>query len=221
MLKIEGEYYGSKSNTKVDGNQKSTVIKNLNMCSDLKHILKEYSNMDHLIHLQVRRCHNLINVVASSTSFGNLTALRVWSCKGLTTVVTSSTAKSLVRLRELSIDCCDMLTELVIADEEEETKDREIVFRELKVLQLFYLESLISFCSANYTLTFPSLEELTVEECPKMKIFSGGKSSTPKLQKIKRNWKDKGCWKGDLNTTVKELHEEMRTERSRHNRRQR
>lgn len=75
-----------------------------------------------------------------------------------------------------------MITEIMAADEADEAKDYEIIFRELKGLHLFHLGSLTTFCPANYTLKFPSLEEVTVIRCPKMNSFSGGKLIAPKLQ---------------------------------------
>ncbi|KAJ4721754.1 Disease resistance protein [Melia azedarach] len=181
----------------------------LNWCPNLKHILKEDSNMDHLLHLEVDSCDYLINLASSSTSFRNLTTLEISSCYRMTNVMTSSTAKSLVRLRIMRIHWCSQLTEIVATSNEDEAKDHEIVLRELTELQLCYLESLTIFCSANCILKFPSLEEITVENCPKMKSFSGGKLSTPRLQKVKEHeWEHMGCWKGDLNTTIQHLHEE-------------
>ncbi|KAJ4721511.1 Disease resistance protein [Melia azedarach] len=124
-------------------------------------------------------------------------------------MVTFSTAKSLVRLRELHILGCDMITGVVAADEGDEATDYEIVFSQLKELHLLGLESLANFCSTNSILKFPSLEELVVENCPKMKSFSGGELSTPKLQKVTYNRRTRELRKGDLNTTVQELHDEM------------
>ncbi|KAJ4721513.1 Disease resistance protein [Melia azedarach] len=188
----------------------SAVIKNLNKCSDLDHILKEECNMNHLVHLRVYMCLKLINLVPSFTSFRNLTTLQLSYCHRLTNIVPSSTAKSLVQLRKMSIESCDRLTEVVAADEEDAAKDCEIVCNQLKELHLFRLASLSSFCSANYTLKFPSLEELHAGKCPKMKSFSGGELSTPKLQEITYQGTTVKLRKGDLNTTIQELHEEER-----------
>ncbi|KAJ4721510.1 Disease resistance protein [Melia azedarach] len=197
-------------NPEVDENRMHTRIMNLDACSEFKHILKEESNMDHLIHLLVARCNNLINsLVPSSTSFRNLTTLTVLICHGLTSIVTCSAAKSLVQLRKMSIRSCDGLTEIVAADEGDETKDYEINFSQLKELDLFNLVRLTSFCSANCTLKFPSLEELNVEDCRKMKSFCGGEISTPKLQKVKLQNITTELRKGDLNKTIQELRDQI------------
>ncbi|KAJ4721749.1 Disease resistance protein [Melia azedarach] len=194
-------------------NGMSVQILNLNARSDLKHIWKEAADVDHLVHLKVWFCQNLINnLLPSSACFRNLTTLQVWGCEGLTNIVTSSTAQSLVQLREMTIVICTMLTEVVAGDEgdDHEAKDYEIVFSQLKKLHLSSLESLTSFCSANYTLQFPSLENLVVQDCRRMKSFSRGELNTPELQRVEyfiRHF-DRCYWKGDLNTTIRELHEE-------------
>ncbi|KAJ4721774.1 Disease resistance protein [Melia azedarach] len=183
-LLIQGQSYILKTR---DENEVSVMKGDLNRCSNLKHILEKESNMDHLVFLQVFDCNNLTNIIRSSTSFRNLTTLEVKMCYKLTNVLTSSTARSLVQLRKMEVSFCNMLTEVVAADEGDGAKDYEIVFSELKRLRLEFLDNLTSFCSANYALKLPSLEELIldVKYCPKMKTFLGGELSTPKLQKVK------------------------------------
>ncbi|KAJ4721752.1 Disease resistance protein [Melia azedarach] len=209
MLSISGESV-TFSEKEVE-NGMSVQILNLN--AHLKHIWKEAADVDHLVHLHVGICDNLINnLLPSSACFRNLTTLRVWGCEGLTNIVTSSTAQSLVQLREMTIESCKMLAEVVAGDEgdDHEAKNYEIVFSQLKKLHLSYLESLTSFCSANYSFQFPSLEDLVVENCRRMNSFSRGELSTPELQRVKYfRWHfHKWSWKGDLNTTIRELHEE-------------
>lgn len=87
----------------------------------------------------------------------------------------------------------------------------EIVFCQLKYLDLVELRSLTSFYSGNHTLKFPSLEQVIVKECPNMKVFSEGVSITPKLQRIQHEeYKDdKWCWEGDLNSTTQKMFREM------------
>ncbi|KDO41209.1 hypothetical protein CISIN_1g0018601mg, partial [Citrus sinensis] len=71
-------------------------------------------------------------------------------------------------------------------------------------------KSLTSFsCSGNNcAFKFPSLERLVVEDCPNMKIFSGGELSTPKLHKVQLNYIDekRWAWDRDLNTTIRYLY---------------
>ncbi|KAB5529216.1 hypothetical protein DKX38_019297 [Salix brachista] len=155
--------------------------------------------------LEVNFCGSLINLAPSASSFGNLTALHVRDCEALKYLVTSSTARSLVQLSVMSIEGCKMVTEIVASNGDE--AGNEIIFRKLESLKLDCLASLTSFCSVDFTFRFPCLTEVIVTNCPKMKTFSLGILSTPRLQKV---WlseeKDKGHWKRDLNITIQQLH---------------
>ena len=92
-----------------------------------------------------------------------------------------------------------MITEIV-ANEGDATRN-DIILSKLKWLSLHCLPRLTSFCSGNYAFEFPSLEQLIVNECPGMKIFSRGVSSTPRLWKMQLSVDgNDGCWDGDVNT---------------------
>ncbi|KAG5232405.1 disease resistance protein [Salix suchowensis] len=172
---------------------------------DLEKIWNQDLRVDQLLQnletLKVVYCDSLINLAPSASSFGNLTALHVLDCKALKYLVTSSTARSLVQLSIMSIKECKMVTEIVAGNEDE--AGNEIIFRKLESLKLDCLASLTSFCSVDFTFRFPCLTEVIVTDCPKMKTFSPGILSTPKLRKV---WlseeKDKGHWKRDLNITI-------------------
>ncbi|XP_058000713.1 uncharacterized protein LOC131178792 [Hevea brasiliensis] len=155
--------------------------------------------------LLVWQCDSLITLAPSSASFQNLTTLEVWKCNGLVSLVTSSTAKSLVQLTKMSIEACDRLKEIV-ANEGNESKE-DIIFSKLGKLELRYLPSLVSFCSADHSFKFPSLTEVFMEKCPKMQIFSKGVLSTPRLLVVQHD--EQGCWNGNLNDTVQQLFAEM------------
>ncbi|KAJ6757117.1 hypothetical protein OIU74_026382 [Salix koriyanagi] len=176
---------------------------------DLEKIWNQDLRVDQLLQnletLKVVYCDSLINLAPSASSFGNLTALHVRDCKALKYLVTSSTARSLVQLSVMSIKKCEMVTEIVASSGDE--AGNEIIFRKLESLKLDCLASLTSFCSVDFTFRFPRLTEVIVTDCPKMKTFSLGILSTPRLQKV---WlseeKDKGHWKRDLNITIQQLH---------------
>ncbi|KAK9218249.1 hypothetical protein WN943_006886 [Citrus x changshan-huyou] len=180
----------------------------------LKQLCKQDSKLGPIFqYLEILRVHHcqslLILLPSSSVSFRNLTKLVALGCKKLIHLVTSSTAKTLVRLISLYVYGCRAMTEVVINDKDGVEKE-EIVFRKLKRLELRDLDSLTSFCSANYTFEFPSLQELCVIGCPKMNFFTTGESITPPRVNVwygetsnQRRWAS-----NDLNTTIQQLHAE-------------
>ncbi|XP_031255412.1 uncharacterized protein LOC116113399 [Pistacia vera] len=133
--------------------------------------------------LNVDHCSKLMTLVLFSTSFLNLKILRVYGCNVLK-LITPSTARSLVQLREMTISGCEMLMEIVGNEGDATMSCTAIVLDKLVFLSLEDLESLICFCSGNYSLSFPSLEHLNIRECPTMKTFSKGILNTPKLHKV-------------------------------------
>ncbi|GAY68740.1 hypothetical protein CUMW_266500 [Citrus unshiu] len=206
VLCIGGGSYGWEAKETVENGMK-VIVREVNKCYDLKHFLKQESPIaDNLEQLKISECSHLINLVPSSSSFQNLTTLVVSYCKGLKNVLTSSAAKTLVRLREMKISGCNMITEIV-ADDDDAAKDEIIVFNELKKLTLSYLKSLTSFCSGSCAIKFPSLEVLVVDDCHNMMIFSRGELSAPMLHKVQlKTWdKEHSAWKDDLNTTIQQV----------------
>ncbi|KAL5823724.1 hypothetical protein ACOSQ3_021708 [Xanthoceras sorbifolium] len=108
----------------------------------------------------------------------------------------------------MTIWSCNMITE-VVADNGGRTEDHDICFSKLKRLELSFLSRFTSFSSLNYTFNFPSLENLVVRDCPKMKIFTAGVVITPMLREIKMDWK-RYCCEGDVNTTMQQIQENLR-----------
>ncbi|KAH9754241.1 Importin subunit alpha-2 [Citrus sinensis] len=206
VLSIGGGGYAWEAKEKVE-NGMAVIIREVNKCYDLKHFLKQESSIAvKLEQLKISECSHLINLVPSSSSFQNLTTLVVSYCKGLKNVLTSSTTKTLVRLREMKISGCNMITEIV-ADDDDAARDEIIVFSELKKLTLSYLKSMTSFCSGSHAIKFPSLEILVVDDCHNMKIFSRGELSTPMLHKVQLKTWDRECWawEDNLNTTIQQV----------------
>ncbi|KAH9687086.1 Disease resistance protein [Citrus sinensis] len=139
----------------------------------------------------------------SNKVFANLGSQEISEC----------TSKNLVNLRRMKIADCKMIEEIMQSRVGEEAKECN-VFKELEYLGLDCLPSLTSFCLGNYALEFPSLKQVVVRQCPKMKIFSQGVLDTPMLNKVNVNKEEKddddeGCWEGNLNDTIKKLFNEM------------
>ncbi|KAK9291833.1 hypothetical protein L1049_019783 [Liquidambar formosana] len=143
-----------------------------------------------------------------AASFGKLRVLQVCNCESLTHVLTFAIAKSLVQIERIVVDNCKMM-KVVIASEGEERD--ETTFSQLNSLELINLPNLTSFWARSNTFSFPSLEEVLVEKCPKLKTFSDGILHTPKLHKVLVQIDeklDKGFWKGGLNSTIQYLFEQ-------------
>ncbi|XVF42843.1 hypothetical protein PTKIN_Ptkin01aG0398000 [Pterospermum kingtungense] len=102
---------------------------------------------------------NLISLASASSSFQNLTYLDAKGCKGMAELIVSSKAQSLGCLVTMIIRDCETMTEIVASEGADEAT-YEIIFRELKRLELDCLHSLKSFCSGNHTFKFPSLEKV-------------------------------------------------------------
>ncbi|TYI08386.1 hypothetical protein ES332_A10G294800v1 [Gossypium tomentosum] len=187
-------------------------IKNLKLQSsrNLKHIWRKDSVLGYILSnlqtLEVWNCEDLINIGARSLSFQNLTTLHVSFCKMMKNLVAPSVVENLVQLTTMRVKGCTKMTEIVA---HEGDYHQTIVAGKLKCLQLSELQSLTSFCPGSYTFNFPCLEEVVVERCPKLKIFSEGVLSTLQLQRVKQEtFDEKGRWTGDLNTTIQQLYME-------------
>ncbi|GKV53321.1 hypothetical protein SLEP1_g59854, partial [Rubroshorea leprosula] len=134
-----------------------------------------------------------------------LCSLEICNCGNLRYLLTLSMALSLVSLKKMKVQNCELL-EQVISEEGANLKDG-IVFTKLKSLELKGLPRLEGFCLGNCNFEFTSLEDVIVMACPDMMTFSGGEVSTPKLHKVKLTGddEDEGCWEGGLNPTIQLL----------------
>ncbi|KAG8479746.1 hypothetical protein CXB51_029582 [Gossypium anomalum] len=182
-------------------------IKNLRLdeVNNIRHLWLQNSSLDHICssleRLEVWNCGNLINLGLDLSSFENLTTLDVWKCEKMTELLTSLKAQTSMCLVTMRIRECKMMREVVTSDGDDTSY--EIVFRSLKYLELHCLQSLTSFCSGNCTVRFPSMEQVTLSQCPRMKNFYQGVLSTPKLHRVRLTETDfEGRWAGDLNATV-------------------
>ncbi|THF97289.1 hypothetical protein TEA_020904 [Camellia sinensis var. sinensis] len=124
----------------------------------------------------------------------NLRYMRVESCGKLKYVFQLSIAQALHQLKQLCVSDCEEIKEIVAAkqnegqQEKEERVDYKMVFKSLRNLSLEDLPNLSGFCAGgdDFPFEWPSLEQLVLDECPKMKTFAATTSgSTPKLKEIR------------------------------------
>ncbi|XP_031254302.1 uncharacterized protein LOC116112287 [Pistacia vera] len=206
-LKLQGSSYEEIFSCNEDEEHVRTLTKlkvlELLRLFNLKCFWKQDSRLNsilqNLYRLEVQYCHNLTTLLPSSASFENLRTLEIKYCNGLGNLVSSSTARSLVQLVSLRVGECEMMIEALA--NEGDTEEGTIVFEKLEYLYMYKLESLTCFCSGSYTLKFPNLERLDIYQCSKMKTFSEGDLSMPRLEKL--NYKD--CSESDLDTIIQEL----------------
>ncbi|CAJ2632646.1 unnamed protein product [Trifolium pratense] len=190
---------------KIHTQLKTLILKRLHK---LQHICEDGSLihpvLEHLEQLVIDDCPSLTNLLPSSVTFSHLTCLWITKCNKLVNLITSSTAQSLVKLGFLIIEDCDSLQEIIMGKE-----NVDIAFVSLQFLMIKGLLSLNNFCSSKSCLKFPLLEYVVVSNCPRMKIFSEGNTSTPSLRKVRiEDNGEEWYWKGNLNNTIKEMFED-------------
>ena len=103
------------------------------------------------------------------------------------------------------------MTEIVTNEGSETEVGDEIAFNNLTFFRFYDLPSLTAFHLGNHTIKFPSLVDVYVNNCTKLKIFCSGVLSTPKLRgglmEEKQIRKKEGDGDVDLNATIKEYWE--------------
>ncbi|CAL5431225.1 unnamed protein product [Camellia sinensis] len=149
-------------------------------------------------------------------SFNKLIKLSVSDCGSLKNLFSLFVARYLVHLKELVINKCSMMEEVVAKEEdEEEGRINRTPLPKLEYLKLEDLPELKSFCHITHVWELPLVENITVLNCPEMKTFSPGIIRTPKLQcvfmkKGRFNWfpgeeGEDWLWISDLNQTILRL----------------
>ena len=200
--------------------ERLTVLK-LSKMTNLMHMWKGDTQsslaLQNLQKLEVSDCDILVNLVPPSMSFLNLRKMVVSKCHDLKYLVDPSTARSLVRLTKMVIFDCKKM-EKIVANEGNEERD-EIIFRDLKYLELQHLQSLTSFHSENCIIKFPSLKDSITIECPKFETSLNKLPSMTRRKELKQAEKDepvlgnhssqtKELWEGDLISTIKRFWED-------------
>ncbi|KAB2629132.1 disease resistance protein [Pyrus ussuriensis x Pyrus communis] len=143
-------------------------------------------SMEEIVSTKEYGCSALKDIRSSAIRFQNLTTLEVVGCHSLKYLATYTIAKTLKRLREMSVGECERMTEIgaTTLDGDNAGNDGEISFCQLQRLNLFCLPSLQDFFSGNCVVKFPSLKTVNIYECPKLKINSFEWKSSPELQGV-------------------------------------
>ncbi|CAN6721734.1 unnamed protein product [Malus baccata var. baccata] len=117
-------------------------------------------------------------------TFKNLTTLEVVGCRSLKYLATYTIAKTLKRLRKMTVGSCERMTEIgaTTSDGDDAGNDDEISFCQLQSLKLYSLPSLQYFFSGNCIVKFPSLKTAHIYNCPELKINCFEWKSSPELK---------------------------------------
>ncbi|BFG18736.1 hypothetical protein CerSpe_050100 [Prunus speciosa] len=94
------------------------------------------------------------------------------SCDSLKNIFTASVAKGLQQLRELSVENCGILEEIVAKEGVETTPTEEFEFPNVTLAKFEYLPQLRSFYPGLHVSKWPLLEDLRFFECGKVEIFA-------------------------------------------------
>ncbi|XP_004514678.1 uncharacterized protein [Cicer arietinum] len=207
-LTIDWSFFKKIFQDEGEGQISDTRLKTLtlNGLPKLQYICEEGSRIDPVLesleYLHLYSCSTLTNLLPSSATLNHLTHLGITDCNGLKSLFRSPIAQSLDKLTTLKIKCCNALEEIIVGEE----NIVDIAFVSLEILMLECLSSLNKFCSSKCFLKFPLLEEVIVRECPRMRIFSDGNTSTPNLRKVKTAENDQErFWKGNINDTINNM----------------
>ncbi|GAU49106.1 hypothetical protein TSUD_13470 [Trifolium subterraneum] len=124
--------------------------------------------------LIVQICPDLTTLLdsAPAVSFSNLKELYITECRALEYLFTSSTAKKLIHIEKITVKECGSMKTVVAKDEDEAPQGVE--FKLLCCIDLISLSGLDCFYQGNDILQLPSLVEVNIWHCPKMKVFSYG-----------------------------------------------
>ncbi|XP_058737795.1 uncharacterized protein LOC131609967 [Vicia villosa] len=115
--------------------------------------------------------------------FPNLTSLLIETCNKISILFSQSSLNNLEQLEKLEVRNCQNMQEIV-SQEKIEVTSNKIVLGKLKHLILLKLPNLKAFCLSSYNFFFPSLQNVVIEDCPNVDVFSQGFSNTPKLEKV-------------------------------------
>ncbi|KAG6624901.1 hypothetical protein CIPAW_16G058600 [Carya illinoinensis] len=138
--------------------------------------------------------------------FNYLRHLEVSKCHSLKCLFTPSIAKLLVKLEEIKVYECNEMEEILAKESEDEDNRDVIAFPLVKTLWLWDLQKLQCFyIEDNHDFEWPSMGEIFISECPKLKMFVSTSTKTPKLGGVRMGYKVFQPMVGDLNATIQHI----------------
>lgn len=137
----------------------------------------------------------------------DLHSLEVTECHGLRYIFVPSAIKHDMNIQNLFIADCSNMEEVVREEEHGGYSGRKLLFRQVTYLSLQNLPNLRSFCRGNYSLEWPSLSNMFMNDCPNTETFCLGTVSTPQLEGLSQKEDGKEVLRkgGDLNDIIQHL----------------
>ncbi|XP_023766922.2 uncharacterized protein LOC111915502 [Lactuca sativa] len=118
----------------------------------------------------------------------NVKLLKIEWCGRLEHISTFSALESLRQLEELKIKDCEAMKVIVKKEEEDASSSssskKVVVVPRLKSIELVNLRELEGFFFGMNEFEFPSLDNVTIMNCPQMRVFAPGGSTSPNLKCI-------------------------------------
>ena len=131
----------------------------------LEQLKIEYCNgLEHIVELDGGHLHPPL--------LPKLTSLEINRCSSLEYVIKIPLAQGLPHLKSVLIYHAPKLKQIFNVAKEKSGVDHSIAFPRLQHVYLDNLRNLSCFCSENYPIVSPSLEELTIQICPRLENFS-------------------------------------------------
>ncbi|KAL7612053.1 hypothetical protein Lser_V15G04887 [Lactuca serriola] len=113
----------------------------------------------------------------------NIKILKIRYCNHLEHIFTFSALESLRQLEELMIEDCKAM-KVIVKKEEDASSKKVVVFPRLTSIVLVKLPELEGFFLGMNEFRWPSFDEVTIKNCPKMMVFAAGGSTAPQLNYI-------------------------------------
>ncbi|KAI7735109.1 hypothetical protein M8C21_033768 [Ambrosia artemisiifolia] len=143
-------------------------------------LINNSTNNDGNATLTSPRLNNNVTIVPQLT---NLKSVYIIGCDILSHVFTFSTLESLRQLKELRVEKCYAIQ--VIVKEENGTSSKVVVFPRIEILELDDLPNLKGFFLGTNNFRWPSLDNVMINDCPQLMVFTSGESKSPKLKYIR------------------------------------
>lgn len=124
----------------------------------------------------------LKNIAVVVPQLSNLKNVHIIGCDILSHVFTFSTLESLKQLKEVKVERCYAIQ--VIVKEENGMSSKVVAFPRIETLELDDLPNLKGFFLGPNNFRWPSLDNVMINDCPQLMMFTSGESNTAKLKYI-------------------------------------